>query len=43
MAALIGSLAAACECEIDGNTPIKIDQVLDKIDNIEKEIKYKKI
>ncbi len=42
-ASIIGSIAASCECEIDGNVPIKIDQVLDKIDQIEKEIKYKKI
>ncbi|MDK9723663.1 MAG: PfkB family carbohydrate kinase [Sterolibacteriaceae bacterium MAG5] len=35
-ACIIGSIAAACECEIDGNVPIKPDNVLAKIDAVEK-------
>ncbi|MDA9990846.1 PfkB family carbohydrate kinase [Paracoccaceae bacterium] len=34
-ASLIGSIAAACECEYDGNIPISPDQILTKIDKIE--------
>jgi rfaE bifunctional protein kinase chain/domain/rfaE bifunctional protein nucleotidyltransferase chain/domain len=36
MASILGSMAAACECEIDGNVPIKSENVLAKIDTIEK-------
>jgi sugar/nucleoside kinase (ribokinase family) len=39
-AGIIGSIAAACECEIDGNKPITIDLVLQKIDKIEKNTRY---
>ena len=39
-AGIIGSIAAACECEIDGNKPITQDLVLQKIDTIEKKIQY---
>lgn len=35
-ASIIGSLAAACECEIDGNVPIKPEDVLTKLDHVEK-------
>lgn len=31
MACIIGSIAAACECEIDGNVPIKPEDVLTKL------------
>ena len=37
-AGIIGSIAAACECEIDGNKPINVDKVLQKIDTIEKKL-----
>ena len=37
---IIGSIAAACECEYDGNIPIKPIDVLTKIDWIEKQIDY---
>jgi bifunctional ADP-heptose synthase (sugar kinase/adenylyltransferase) len=39
-AGIIGSIAAACECEIDGNKPINVDLVLKKIDSIEKKTQY---
>jgi len=34
-ASIIGSIAAACECEYDGNIPIKPKDVLDKLQRIE--------
>ena len=37
---IIGSIAAACEWEIDGNKPINVDLVLQKIDSIEKKTQY---
>jgi rfaE bifunctional protein kinase chain/domain/rfaE bifunctional protein nucleotidyltransferase chain/domain len=39
-AAIIGSIAAACECEYDGNIPITPEKVLDKLNSIEKRINY---
>ena len=39
-ASILGSIAAACECEVDGNVPIKIQNVLSKIDRIEKMTSY---
>ncbi len=36
MASILGSMAAACECEIDGNIPIRSENVLAKIDAVEK-------
>jgi hypothetical protein len=39
-AVIIGSIAAACECEIDGNMPITENLILEKIDSIEKKIQY---
>lgn len=35
MACIIGSVAAACECEYDGNIPIKPESVLAKLSEIE--------
>jgi rfaE bifunctional protein kinase chain/domain/rfaE bifunctional protein nucleotidyltransferase chain/domain len=40
IAGILGSMAAACECEIDGNVPIKAENVLAKIDSVEKLSKY---
>ena len=37
-ATIIGSIAAACECEVDGNIPVTPDLVLKKIDAVEKQI-----
>ena len=39
-ASIIGSIAAACECEIDGNKPVTQDLVLNKINLIEKKVQY---
>lgn len=38
MACIIGSMAAACECEIDGNMPVTPEAVLAKLDEVEKMI-----
>jgi rfaE bifunctional protein kinase chain/domain/rfaE bifunctional protein nucleotidyltransferase chain/domain len=35
MACIIGSMAAACECELDGNIPVKPDDVLRKLSQYE--------
>ena len=39
-ACIIGSIAAACECEYDGNIPIEPKDVLEKLDKIEKLARY---
>ncbi len=40
ISAIIGSFAAACECEVDGNIPIEIEKVLEKLNFVEKQINY---
>jgi len=40
IASILGSMAAACECELDGNIPIKSENVLAKIDAVEKLASY---
>ena len=40
-ASIIGSIAAACECEIDGNKPISPSKVRTKINEIERMSNYK--
>tara|TARA_B100000965_G_scaffold352826_1_gene328273 strand:- start:1071 stop:2624 length:1554 start_codon:yes stop_codon:yes gene_type:complete len=40
IASILGSMAAACECEIDGNVPIKPGDVLVRIDQVEKAAGY---
>ena len=37
IATILGSMAAACECEVDGNSPVTPDDVRRKIDNAEKQ------
>ena len=39
-ASIIGSLAAACACEKDGNSTVTIEEVTKKIDQIEKKINF---
>ena len=39
-ASILGSMAAACECECDGNIPIRPDDVFTKIEAIEKTATY---
>jgi rfaE bifunctional protein kinase chain/domain len=41
VASILGSMAAACECEYDGNIPIKPEDVLAKIEAVEKLALYK--
>lgn len=38
LAAIIGSIAAAKECEIDGNIPIKVEKIIEEISLIEKKL-----
>jgi rfaE bifunctional protein kinase chain/domain len=40
IAAVLGSIAAACECEIDGNVPVKPENVLAKLDAVERMSSY---
>ncbi len=40
IATILGSLAAACECEVDGNIPITPRDVLAKIDAVERQVAY---
>lgn len=40
IATIIGSIAAACECEVDGNIPINPTVVLNKINSIERKMKF---
>jgi sugar/nucleoside kinase (ribokinase family) len=42
MATIIGSIAAALECEVDGNIPITPDDVLAKIEQLEKNAHFVK-
>ena len=39
VAGILGSLAASCECEIDGNEPIKKELVINKINKLQKQMK----
>jgi rfaE bifunctional protein kinase chain/domain len=41
-ATIIGSIAAACECEVDGNIPVTPDLVLAKLDEIQKHINFER-
>ena len=38
---IIGSMAAACECERDGNIPVKPEDVIAKINKVKSLIEYK--
>lgn len=40
LASVLGSMAAACECEFDGNIPITPDDVRTRLDRIEKSASY---
>ena len=41
IASIIGAIAAAKECEFDGNVPVKPSDVLAKLDHIERQIHYR--
>jgi bifunctional ADP-heptose synthase (sugar kinase/adenylyltransferase) len=40
IATIVGSMAAACECEMDGNVPVRPRDVRSKIDMLEREASY---
>lgn len=40
VATILGSMAAACECEYDGNIPVTPDDVRGKIDAVERQANY---
>ena len=40
IATILGSMAAACECECDGNVPVRSDDVRRKIDEVERQANY---
>jgi bifunctional ADP-heptose synthase (sugar kinase/adenylyltransferase) len=40
LATIIGTMAAACECERDGNVPIKVEDVHQKVDAVEREAEF---
>ena len=40
IAGILGSMAAACECECDGNVPISPDNILRKIYEVEEMTGY---
>ena len=40
VATILGSIAAACECEVEGNVPVTTRNVLKKIDAIERDANY---
>ena len=39
-ATIIGNMAASCECEVDGNVPVTLEQVRGKIDAVERQMSY---
>jgi rfaE bifunctional protein kinase chain/domain len=38
ISSIIGSLAAACECEVDGNIPVNIKKINEKLKDLEKNL-----
>jgi len=38
LACIIGSLAAACECEVDGNIPVSPEAILKKLDEVKQHV-----
>lgn len=40
VATILGSMAAAVECELDGNIPVSRDDLTAKIDLIERQLAY---
>lgn len=41
IASVLGSIAAAAECEFDGNIPVEPHHVLSKLDRIERQVHYR--
>ncbi len=42
-ATIIGSIAAACECELDGNIPITPDLVLEKLKDLQQQMDFETV
>ncbi len=42
ISSIIGSVGAACQCENFGNITVSPEQILEKINTIEKSVSYKK-
>ena len=40
IATILGCMAAACECELDGNVPVTLDHVHAKIDAVERQLNF---
>jgi len=40
IATILGVMAAACECECEGNVPITVENVAAKIDAVERQVEY---
>lgn len=40
VATILGCIAASCECEYDGNVPVTLDNVRNKIDAVERELSF---
>jgi rfaE bifunctional protein kinase chain/domain len=43
VASILGTFAAAVECEVDGNLPVDPDHVLDKLSAAERRVRYEKV
>ena len=41
IATIVGSLAAACECERDGNIPVTREDVADRIRSLEDQVNFR--
>ena len=43
VASILGTFAAAHECEVEGNRPVTPEQILEKIDMVERRARYEGI
>ena len=43
IAAILGAVAAGCECECDGNQPVRVDEMHAMLKTIEQRIKYRQV
>jgi sugar/nucleoside kinase (ribokinase family) len=40
IATILGTMAAACECECDGNIPVATANVREKLDSVERQMNF---
>jgi rfaE bifunctional protein kinase chain/domain len=40
IASILGSIAAACSCEREGNNPVSPEEILKRLETVEKQVKY---